>query len=207
MIGLIGKKIGMTQVFDENGKVTPVTVLQVGPCKVIQRKSRAKEGYDAIQLGFEEIAEKKVNRAKSGHFKKHNSKPHRYVKEFRLKVYRDIEEGEEFDVSMFVPNELLQISGISKGKGFAGVMKRHNFRGFEASHGVHESFRGPGSIGQCATPSRVMKGKKMAGQMGSAKVTVPNIRVVKIDTENNLLLVKGAIPGHRNSIVLISKEI
>ncbi|MBW6516823.1 MAG: 50S ribosomal protein L3 [Candidatus Cloacimonetes bacterium] len=207
MIGLIGKKIGMTQIFNEEGKVIPVTVLKVGPCKVIQRKSKEKEGYDGIQLGFEPIAEKKVNKARTGHFKRHNSEFFRYIKEFRLKVYRDVEEGEEFDVSMFVPNELIKITGISKGKGFAGVMKRHNFRGFESSHGVHESFRGPGSIGQCATPSRVMKGKKMAGHLGSEKVTVANIRVVNIDKENNLLLVKGAIPGHRNSIVFLSKEL
>ena len=207
MIGLIGKKIGMTQIFNEEGKVIPVTILKVGPCKVIQRKSKEKEGYDSIQLGFEPLEEKKANKAKLGHYKKHNSSPFRYIKEFRLKVYRDIEEGEEFDVSMFVPNELLKITGISKGKGFAGVMKRHNFHGFEASHGVHESFRGGGSIGQCATPSRVMKGKKMAGHMGSEKVTVTNIRVVNIDKENNLLLVKGAVPGHRNSVVYLSKEL
>ena len=207
MIGLIGKKVGMTQIFDEDGKVVPVTVLKVGPCKVIQRKSKETDGYDAIQLGFEALPEEKSNKAQLGHFKKHNCSPYRYVKEFKLKVYRDIEEGEEFDVSMFVPNELLKITSVSKGKGFAGVMKRHNFRGFEASHGVHESFRGPGSIGQCATPSRVMKGKKMPGHMGSEKVSVINIRVARIDEENNLLMVKGAVPGHRNSIVLLSKEL
>jgi large subunit ribosomal protein L3 len=207
MIGLIGKKIGMTQVFDDDGKVTPVTVLQVGPCKVIQRKFREKEGYDAIQLGFEPLKEKKANKSSLGHFKKHNSSPYRVVREFRLKQYRDIEEGEEFDVSMFIPNELVKIQGISKGKGFAGVMKRHNFGGFERSHGVHESFRGGGSIGQSATPSRVMKGKKMAGHMGTDRITLTNIKVVKIDVENNLLLVKGAVPGHRNSIVLLSKEL
>ncbi len=207
MIGLIGKKIGMTQIFNEDGKVIPVTILKVGPCRVIQRKIRAKDGYDAVQLGFEPIKEKKVNKSKMGHFKKHNSQPYRYVKEFRLKLYRDMEEGEELDVSMFFPNELLKVTGISKGKGFAGVMKRHNFRGFEGSHGVHESFRGPGSIGQCATPSRVLKGKRMAGHMGSEKITMTNIRVVNVDKENDLLLVKGAIPGHRNSLVLLSKEL
>lgn len=207
MIGLIGKKIGMTQVFNEDGKVIPVTVLQVGPCEVVQRKSLAQDGYDAVQLGFERIEEKKLNKAQLGHYKKHKSNLYRYVKEFRLKVYRDIEENEIFDASMFVPNELLTVTSVSKGKGFAGVMKRHNFRGFEASHGVHESFRGGGSVGQCATPSRIMKGKKMAGHMGAERVTVKNIRVVQVDTEKNLLLVKGAVPGHRNSIVLLSKEI
>ncbi len=207
MIGLIGKKIGMTQVFDEEGKVIPVTVIKAGPCRVIQRKSKELDGYDSMQLGFEEIKEKKANKARMGHFKKHNSKPFRYIKEFKLKVYRDVEEGEEFDASMFVPNELIKITGVSKGRGFAGVMKRHNFSGFEATHGVHESFRGGGSVGQCATPSRVMKGKKMAGHMGLDKVTINNIRIVQVDTENNLLLVKGSVPGHRNSLVLLSKEI
>jgi large subunit ribosomal protein L3 len=207
MIGLIGKKIGMTQVFDDNGKVTPVTVLKVGPCKVVQRKTIEKEGYDSIQLGFEDIHEKKLTKALKGHFAQHKCKNYRYIKEFKLKVYRDIEEDEEFDVTMFVPNELLTVTGTSKGKGFAGVMKRHGFRGFESSHGVHESFRGGGSIGQCATPARVRKGVKMAGQMGNKKITQKNIRVVRIDKENNLLLVKGAVPGHRNSIVYLSKEI
>ena len=207
MIGLIGKKIGMTQVFDQDGKVIPVTVLRVGPCKVIQRKTEQKEGYESMQIGFEEIEERKVTKPLKGHFAKHNCKNYRYIKEFRLKVYRDVEEDEEFDVSMFVENELLTVSGTSKGKGFAGVMKRHGFAGFESSHGVHESFRGPGSIGQCATPSRVRKGLRMAGQMGNKKVTQKNIRVVRVDKENNLLLVKGAVPGHRNSIVYLSKEI
>ncbi len=207
MIGLIGKKVGMTQVFDEDGKVIPVTVLQVGPCKVIQRKFSDKEGYNSIQLGYEPLSDKKANKATLGHFKKHNSSPYKYLKEFRLKVYVDIEEGEEFDVSMFVPNELVKITGISKGKGFAGVMKRHNFGGFERTHGVHESFRGGGSIGQSATPSRVMKGKRMPGHMGTDRMTIINMRVVKVDKDNNLLMVKGAVPGHRNSLVMLSKEI
>jgi|SRR5690554_2539936 len=207
MIGLIGKKIGMTQVFDDDGKIIPVTVIEAGPCRVIQRKTKEREGYDAIQLGYGEIKEEKANKARLGHFKKHNSQPFRYIREFRLRVYRDVEEGEEFDASMFIPNELVKITGISKGRGFAGGMKRHNFSGFEATHGVHESFRGSGSIGQCATPSRVMKGKKMAGHMGLDRVTVNNIKIVQVDTENNLLLVKGAVPGHRNSLVLLSKEL
>ena len=207
MIGLIGKKIGMTQVFDDNGKVTPVTILQVGPCRVVQRKTEEKDGYDAVQLGYEEVKESKVTKPMKGHFAAHNSKNYRYIKEFPLKVYKDIEEDEVFDVSMFIPNELLKISGTSKGKGFAGVMKRHNFSGFMSSHGVHESFRGPGAIGQCATPSKVKKGQKLPGQLGNKKVTVINVKVVKIDQEKNLLMLKGAIPGHNNGLVLISKEI
>jgi len=207
MIGLIGKKIGMTQVFDDNGKVVPVSLLKVGPCQVVQRKTLADEGYDAMQIGYEDIKESKVNKALKGHFTRHKSKYYRYLKEFRLKYYRDVEEDEIFDASMFVPNELIKVTGTSKGKGFTGVMKRHNFSGFESSHGVHESFRGPGSIGQCATPAKVKKGQKLPGHTGNAKVTILNVRVIKIDTENNLLMVKGSIPGHRNSLVYLSKEL
>ncbi|RLC52421.1 MAG: 50S ribosomal protein L3 [Candidatus Cloacimonadota bacterium] len=207
MIGLIGKKVGMTQVFGKNGEIIPVTVIQAGPCRVIHRKNKEKHGYDAVQLGYEEIDEKKINKPKQGHFKKHNSPNFKYLKEFRLKMYKDIEEGEIFDVSMFTENEILQISGTSKGKGFQGVMKRHGFHGFKASHGVHESYRGPGSIGQCATPARVVKGKKLPGHLGMQKVSVLNCRVIKIDLEKNLVLVKGAVPGHRNSIVRLRKEL
>ena len=207
MIGLIGKKIGMTQIFDKKGNVIPVTVIQAGPCRVIHRKNKDKHGYDAVQLGFEEIDEKKVSKPMLGHFKKHNSPPYRYLKEFRLKMYKDIDEGEVFDVSMFEENELLKITGTSKGKGFQGVMKRHNFHGFKATHGVHESYRGPGSIGQCATPARVFKGKKLPGHQGVDKVSVLNLQVVKVDVEKNLVMVKGAVPGHRNSIVRLRKEL
>ena len=207
MIGLIGKKIGMTQIFDKKGNVIPVTVIQAGPCRVIHRKEKAKHGYDAVQLGFEEVDEKKVSKPMMGHFKKHNSPPYKYLKEFRLKMYKNINEGEIFDVSMFEENELLKVTGTSKGKGFQGVMKRHNFHGFKATHGVHESYRGPGSIGQCATPARVFKGKKLPGHQGVDKVSVLNLRVVKVDVEKNLVMVKGAIPGHRNSIVRLRKEL
>ena len=207
MIGLIGKKIGMTQIFDEKGNMIPVTVIQAGPCRVIHRKEKAKHGYDAVQLGFEEIDEKKVSKPMMGHFKKHNSPPYKYLKEFRLKMYKDINEGEVFDVSMFEEHELLKITGTSKGKGFQGVMRRHNFHGFKATHGVHESYRGPGSIGQCATPARVFKGKKLPGHQGVDKVSVLNLQVVKVDVEKNLVMVKGAVPGHRNSIVRLRKEL
>lgn len=207
MIGLIGKKIGMTQIFGKNGKMIPVTVIQAGPCRVIHRKTKQEHGYDSIQLGFEEIDEKKLRESEIGNFKKHNSPLYKYVKEFRLKFYKDIKEGEVFDVSMFEINELLKITGFSKGKGFAGVMKRHGFHGFKATHGVHESYRGPGSIGQCATPARVFKGKKMPGHKGMEKTSVLNVEVIKIDVEKNLVMVKGAVPGHRNSIVRLRKEL
>ena len=207
MAGLIGKKIGMTQIFDKEGNMIPVTVIQAGPCRVIHRKEKNKHGYDAVQLGFEEVDEKKVSKPMMGHFKKHNSPPYKYLKEFRLKLYKDINEGEVFDVSMFEEHELLKITGTSKGTGFQGVMRRHNFHGFKATHGVHESYRGPGSIGQCATPARVFKGKKLPGHQGVDKVSVLNLQVVKVDVEKNLVMVKGAVPGHRNSIVRLRKEL
>lgn len=207
MIGLLGKKMGMTQLFDGNGNVVPVTVIQAGPCRVIHRKNKEKHGYDAIQLGYEEIAEEKISKPLRGHFKKHNSACYRYLKEVKLKFYKDIEEGEIFDVGMFTENEVLKISGTSKGKGFAGVMKRHGFHGFKMSHGVHESYRGPGSIGQCATPARVFKGKKLPGHKGVDSVSIKNVRVVKVDLDNNLVMVKGSVPGHRNSLVLLRKEL
>ena len=203
---LIGKKLGMSQIFDENGKIIPVTLVQAGPCFVVQKKTMEKDGYTAIQLGFEEVAEKKVKKPRIGHFKKHNSRYYRYLKEFRLPDGdTEVNQGTMLDVDVFKKNQIIKVTGISKGKGFAGVIKRHNFSGFEQSHGVHESFRGPGSIGQCAQPSRVFKGLKMAGHLGCEKVSVKNLEIVKIDKDNNLLMVKGAIPGHRNSIVYLSK--
>lgn len=205
MVGLIGKKIGMTQVFDENGKVIPVTLIKAGPCTVVQRKTVDHEGYASIQLGFEEIPERKVKKPQLGHFKKHKSKNFRYLKEFRVTKGEEIFQGDELDVKIFQEKEIVKVIGVSKGKGFQGGMKRHGFAGFEQSHGVHESFRGPGSIGQCAQPSRVFKGVKMAGHLGNARTTVKNLQIVKVDAENNLVMVKGAIPGHINSVVILSK--
>ena len=207
MVGLIGKKIGMTQIFQEDGQVVPVTVVKAGPCRVVARKTKDKHSYEAIQLGFEEIKPEKLKKPIRGYFKKLGVPAYKYLKEFRLKYYFDIKEGEIFDVTMFTENELVKVTGTTKGKGFQGVMKRHGFRGFKASHGVHESFRGPGSIGQCATPSRVHKGKKLPGHKGTEKVSVKNLKVVGIDAEKNLIYLKGAVPGHRNSIVYIGKEI
>jgi len=209
MIGLIGKKIGMTQVFDSEGKVIPVTVIRVGPCKVICKRTEKENGYQALQLGFEEIPERKVSKPLQGHFKKYNSPYFRYVREFRSERGQDMESiqiGDELKADIFGENEMVSISANSKGRGFTGVMKRHNFNGFISSHGSHESFRGPGSIGQCAQPSRVFKGMKMAGQYGNTKVTVHRVRVIKVDLENNLIMIKGAVPGYRNSLVTIHKE-
>jgi len=207
MIGLIGKKIGMTQVFDEDGKVMPVTVLQAGPCQVLELKQMDKDGYQSIKLGYEPISEKKVNKPMAGYFKSVGCNPVKYIKEFRVRNFRDTDVKDVFKVDLFQVNELVTVTGTSKGRGFAGVMKRHNFHGFMSSHGVHESFRGGGSIGQCATPARVLKGKKMAGHYGVDKVTVKNLKVVKVDVEKNLIMIKGAVPGHRNSLVLLKKGV
>ncbi len=209
MIGLIGKKIGMTQIFDSTGKVIPVTVIKAGPCKVICKRTEAENGYEALQLGYEVIPERKVTKPLLGHFKKYNSELYRYVREFRPSYGQEITEiniGDVLKADMFDENEPVSVSSKSKGRGYTGVMKRHGFGGFISTHGSHESFRGGGSIGQCAQPSRVFKGVKMAGQHGNAKVTVRHLTVVKVDAENGLIMIKGAVPGHRNSLVTIHKE-
>jgi large subunit ribosomal protein L3 len=206
MIGLIGKKIGMTQTFDKNGKVIPVTLIQAGPCKVVQIKSVETDGYCAVQLGFEERAEHRVTKPLLGHFKKFETTPFRYLREFRLEDPSDVEKGEVITVNIFTPHEIIDVIGTSKGRGFTGVMKRHHFAGFISTHGSHESFRGPGSIGMCATPARVLKGMKMAGHHGNARITTKNLQIVKVDEENNLIMIRGAVPGHRNSLVILRKE-
>jgi large subunit ribosomal protein L3 len=209
MIGLIGKKIGMTQIFDSSGRVIPVTVIKAGPCKVICKRTEAENGYEALQLGFEEIPERKVTKPMLGHFKKYSSGLYRFVREFRPSYGQEITEiniGDELKADFFEENDPVSVSSKSKGRGFTGVMKRHGFAGFISSHGSHESFRGGGSIGQCAQPSRVFKGVKMAGQHGNARVTVRHLVIVKVDAENGLIMVKGAVPGHRNSLVTIHKE-
>jgi large subunit ribosomal protein L3 len=209
MLGLIGKKIGMTQIFDENGKVIPVTVIQAGPCQIVSKRTIDKNGYEAIQVGYQENKEKHTTKPLQGHFKKHNSPFYRFVKEFRPALDQTLEnykEGDVMNAGMFTTEDLVSITGNSKGRGFSGVMKRHHFAGFEQSHGVHESFRGGGSIGQCAQPSRVFKGVKMAGHHGNTQVTVRNVEIVKVVAEQNLIMVKGSIPGHRNTLLVIKKE-
>ncbi|RLC49062.1 MAG: 50S ribosomal protein L3 [Candidatus Cloacimonadota bacterium] len=207
MIGLIGKKIGMTRIFDENGNTIPVTVIQLGTCTVVHTRSVSKNGYSAVQLGFGEAKKKNIPKPLRVYFEKNNLPFCKILKEFRISEQElsKYEIGAKITPDIFTENEKVDVSGISKGKGFAGVMKRYNFKGFSPTHGVHESFRGPGSIGQCATPSRVFKGKKLPGHMGNNKVTVKNLRVVKIKPEGNFILLKGAMPGHRNSIVTIEK--
>ncbi len=210
MLGLIGKKIGMTQIFDADGRVVPVTVIKAGPCQVICKRTIEKAGYEAIQLGFEEKKEKHTTKPLQGHFKKHNSKFYRFIREFKPsfdQTIEDIKEGDVIAADMFKTDDMVSITGTSKGRGFSGVMKRHHFAGFEQSHGAHESFRGGGSIGQCAQPSRVFKGVKMAGHHGNARITAKHMQIVKIDIEQGLIMVRGAVPGHRNALVMIKKEI
>jgi len=202
---ILGKKIGMTQLFDKDALV-PITVVEAGPCRVIQKKTEKKDGYNAIQLGFGEIKEDRITRPLSGHFKKKGVPPQRYLKEVRTDDIDQIKIGEEIKVDIFKEGDLVNVSGISKGKGFAGVMKRHNFKGGPASHGAKQWHRRPGSIGASSDPSRVFKGKKMPGRMGGEKTTVRNLRVMKVDEKGNFLLIKGALPGKSGDLLTI-KEI
>jgi len=209
-LGILGKKLGMTQIFHEDGSIVPVTVIQAGPCYVVQKKTAEKEGYSAVQLGFGE--KKKVNRVNkpiTGHFKKANIPPMSFLKEFRVNAEEgDANEvGSQISVEMFEIGEFVDVTGTSKGKGFAGVMKRHGFGGAPASHGAHEYFRHGGSIGQNMTPGRTMKGKKMPGQMGNKRVTVQSLKVIEVRSDNNILMIEGAIPGPNNGYVLIKKAV
>ena len=205
MRGLIGKKIGMTQVFSNNGSLLPVTIVEAGPCVVTQVKTITRDGYDAIQVGYSDLKEKHLNKPQSGHFKKSNSASKRYLAEFKPVTNYDYKPGQEFGVSLFREGELVSVSGTSKGKGFSGVMKRHGFGGGPKTHGQREHPRSPGSIGQASDPSRVFKGMKMAGQYGNKKVSSRNLEIVSVLKESNQLLIKGAIPGANNGIIYISK--
>ena len=200
--GIIGKKVGMTQVFAEDGVVTAVTAIEAGPCTVTQVKTKTKEGYDAVQLGFGEA--KRLNRPEKGHLKKLGL--YRRLREFRIEDASEIQLGQSVDVGIFHPGDLVDVTGTSKGKGFAGVVKRHHFAGGPKTHGQSDRHRAPGSIGAGTDPGRVLKGLKMAGHMGNERVTVKKLEVVKADPERNLLLVKGAVPGARNGLLIIKKS-
>jgi large subunit ribosomal protein L3 len=200
--GILGAKLGMTQVWD-NGKVVPVTVVQAGPCVVTQVRTKDKDGYSAVQLAYGAIDPRKVNKPESGHFAKADVAPRRFLVELRTTDASEYELGSEVTVEAFEPGQAIDVTGKTKGKGFAGVMKRHGFGGLRASHGVERKHRSPGSIGACATPGRVFKGLRMAGRMGGARYTVQNLRVQNVDTEQNLILVRGAIPGPKGSLVLV----
>ncbi|MDB4715529.1 50S ribosomal protein L3 [Flavobacteriaceae bacterium] len=205
MSGLIGKKIGMTSLFDEQGKNIPCTVIELGPCVVTQVRTEEVDGYSALQLGFDDKAEKRATNAALGHFKKANTVPKKKVVEFQ-----DFEEeyklGDTLTVELFKEGEFVDVSGTSKGKGFQGVVKRHGFAGVgQSTHGQHNRLRAPGSIGAASYPARVFKGMRMAGQMGTDKVKVQNLKVLKVVAEKNLLVVKGAVPGHKNAYVIVEK--
>ena len=204
MPGLIGKKIAMTSIFSERGKNIPCTILQAGPCKVTQIKSSEKDGYDALQLGYLEQKENRVSKALKGHLKKAKSVPLKKMVEFPADI--DVELGQDLNVEIFEVGDFVTVSGTSKGKGFQGVVKRHNFRGVgDATHGQHNRMRAPGSIGAASYPARVFKGMRMAGQTGNAKVKIENLEVLKIMSDKNIIVVKGSVPGARNSYITIEK--
>jgi large subunit ribosomal protein L3 len=207
MKGILGKKVGMTQVFGENGEVTPVTVIEAGPCFVTQKKTVETDGYNAIQLGFGEQPERKLNKPKAGHLKKSNTSPIKYMREFRVANSEAYEAGQTIDVSVFEVGDRVDVVGTSKGKGFAGTMKRHNFSGGPKTHGQSDRPRSPGSIGAGSTPGRVFKGVRMSGRMGNERVTVLNLQVVVVDAAKNLLAVKGAIPGGKNGLVIVREAV
>ncbi|MDR1711791.1 MAG: 50S ribosomal protein L3 [Propionibacteriaceae bacterium] len=201
--GLLGTKVGMTQVWDENNKVIPVTVIQAGPCVVTQVRTPAVDGYSAVQLGFGAVRAKAVTKPAAGHFEKAGVTPRKHLMELRTSDAASYTLGQEITVAAFAGGEVVDVTGITKGKGTAGVMKRHGFGGLRSSHGVHRKHRSPGSIGACATPGHVFKGTRMAGRMGVERVTVQNLTIHSIDTERGLILVKGSIPGPKGALVVV----
>jgi len=204
--GIIGKKLGMTQIFTEDGTRVPVTVVQAGPCIVTQKKLQDVDGYSAVQVGFESIEAARANKPQLGHCTKSGHGVFRHLKEIKLSNSADLNLGDTLTVDQFLPGDYVDVTGTSIGKGFQGVIKRWNFKGGRASHGSR-FHRAPGSIGASATPSRVFKNKKMPGQMGNERVTIQGLQIVRVDSAENLLLIKGAIPGHKNNIVIIKQSI
>lgn len=200
--GILGTKLGMTQIFDDT-RAIPVTIIKAGPCFVTQVKTQERDGYSAVQLAFGEVAPGRVSKPAQGHFDKHGSQPGRHLVEIRTDDAANYEPGQELRADVFEPGDRADVVGVSKGKGFAGVMKRHGFGGLSSSHGTERKHRSPGAIGACATPSRVFKGMRMAGQMGNERVTVLNLEVVQADPERNLLLVRGAVPGPDGGLVMV----
>lgn len=200
---IIGKKIGMTQLFDQNGNVVPVTVIEAGPCSVAQKKTAENDGYDAVQIGFGEMKASKVNKPMKGHFEKNNVAPKKVLREFRLEDTAALNVGDIVKADIFAEGEAVDVRGTSKGKGYAGTIKRWNFGRLKETHGTGPVHRHGGSLGACSSPSRVFKGKKMAGHLGNERVTVQNLSVVKVDAEKNIIAVKGAVPGPKGGIVVL----
>ena len=205
--GIIGKKVGMTQIFDEHGKVIPVTVIKAGPCAIVQKKTIENDGYDAIQLGFDDLKASRVNRPQMGHFKKADAAPKRFLREFRFDDCSSYELGKIVKVDVFEVGDFVDVCGTSKGKGFAGTIKRYGNHTLKASHGTGPVARHAGSMAGASDPSRIPKGKKMPGHMGTDRVTIQNLVVAKIDVENNLIAVKGAVPGPRGGLIIITNSI
>ena len=206
MSGLIGRKIGMSSLFDEKGKNIPCTALQLGPCVITQIKTKDIDGYEAFQLGFEDKPIRKVNKSMSGHFNKAKVDPKKKLIEFKMNFEKDLKLGDTITVEHFKEGEYVDVSAISKGKGFQGVVKRHGFKGVgQSTHGQHNRLRAPGSIGAASYPARVFKGMRMAGQTGAEKVKIQNLIVLKVMPEKNVLVVKGSVPGHKNSYVIVQK--
>ena len=204
---IIGKKIGMTQIFDENGKVIPVTVVEAGPCTIVQKKTVENDGYAAVQMGYGDVKPQRLNKPEKGHFAKADVAPKKTLKEFRLDNSDALNVGDVVKADAFAVGDSVDVSGTSKGKGFAGAIKRHNQHRLKETHGTGPVHRQAGSMGACSSPSRIYKGKGMAGHMGAEKVTVQNLEIVRVDAENNLLLVKGAVPGPKKSLVTIKETV
>lgn len=205
--GLIGKKIGMTQIFDEKGKVIPVTVVEAGPCPVVQIKTMENDGYEAVQLGFGDVKPQRVNKPMTKHFAKADVAPKKVLREFRLSDITSVNVGDILKADVFAAGDIVDVVGTSKGKGTAGAIKRWNFGRLKESHGTGPVARHAGSLGACSDPSRVYKGKKLAGHLGCERVTVQNLEVVKIDAENNLIAIKGAVPGPKGGIVIVKDSV
>jgi large subunit ribosomal protein L3 len=205
---LIGEKLGMTQLFDEESRSIPVTVVKLGPCRVVQVKTVESDGYEAIQISYRELDARKVNKPMAGHFAKANVPPARHLIEVRVPDAGEYKVGQEINVAdVLEVGQKADVAGLSKGKGFAGVMKRHNFAGQSASHGVHRVHRAPGSIGACATPARVFKGMPMAGRMGGEQKTVLNLDIVQVDADRGLAMLRGAVPGNKGSVVVVRRAV
>lgn len=205
--GIIGKKLGMTQLFDENGKVVPVTVIEAGPCTVVQKKTVESDGYQAVQLGFGEVSAKRVNKPAKGHFAKADVAAKKTLREFRLADISAMNVGDILKADVFAAGDHIDVVGVSKGKGYAGTIKRWNGHRLRESHGTGPVARHAGSMGACSTPSRVFKGKKLPGHLGAERVTIQNLTVVKVDAENNLIAIKGAVPGPKGAVVCISDSV
>jgi len=208
MKAILGEKMGMTQVFDDEARAIPVTVIKAGPCRVAQIKTEATDGYDAIQIAYRELAANRVTKPAGGHFGRAGIPPHKHLVEIRVNDVSNFELGQEINIAdVLEEGAKADVAGVSKGKGFQGVMKRHNFSGQGASHGTHRVHRAPGAIGACATPARVFKGMKMAGRMGGERTTVLNLDVVKVDAERGLIMLRGAVPGAKGAVVLVREAV